>query len=99
MTYQETSVEFPFHLNGPLIIERPEGSGTLVRLADDVKKCVVYLGIPNLKKDAPQDMKPGGTGFIVRYGDPSATYIVTAAHVAKKLKDRTFGVRLNRSDD
>jgi len=81
------------------VIERPLGSGVFVRLSDDVKKCVVYLGTPDVRKGDARDMKPRGTGFLVRHGEPPATYIVTATHVAKHLKDRTFGVRMNRVDD
>lgn len=87
-------VEFPFELHPPLRVERPEGSGTYVRLSDDARACVAYLGIPEINQD--QEIKPIGTGFFVRH--EGSTYIVTAAHVAKDLTDVAFGVRLNTKE-
>jgi len=37
-----------------------------------------------------------GTGFLVAIGEPPGSYIVTAAHVALKLEDAPFCVRLNQ---
>src|SRR5438477_8756683 len=85
-------LESPFELRQPFTVQRPEGSGTFVRLYDDVRNCVVYLGFPRAGHETALDAE--GTGFLVSYtgyGD----YVVTAAHVAKALEDAPFGIRLN----
>mgnify|MGYP003345749405 CR=1 FL=1 len=65
-----------------------------MRLHDDLRKCVVYLGDP-----APND-ETGlslvrGTGFMVFHGKFAGSYLITAGHVAKEFEDRPFGIRLN----
>lgn len=84
------TVESPFDFKGHFVEERPKGSGTFVRLSDDVHDTVVYLGFPNAGTEA-FDVR--ATGFLFRH--ESKTYIVTAAHVAKNFEDVPFGVRLN----
>jgi hypothetical protein len=63
-----------------------------VRLADDARDIVVYLGVRT-----GDGFAPIGTGFIVAYGEGNSvmTYLVTAAHVAKELGDAGFVVRMN----
>ena len=87
-------VESLFKLRSPFIVERPEGSGTYVRLSENVRKTIVYLGheIPG----AEGEIHPSGTGFIVTNGEPGGTYLVTAAHVALDLEDQPFDIRLNQ---
>lgn len=75
-----------------------KNGGCLVRINDDIRKCVVYLGLPIVREDGKDDIKAAGTGFLVAYGDiggRAAVYIVTAKHVAKQLEDVPFGIRLN----
>lgn len=67
-----------------------------MRLYDDVRDSVVYLGFPRAGHEGMLDAE--GTGFLVSYtghGD----YIVSAAHVAKVLEGVPFGVRLNDKQD
>jgi Trypsin-like peptidase domain len=68
----------------------------LVRLADDARKCVVYLGFR--QGDDDSEIEPIGTGFIVAAGDPVRPYIVTARHVAEEFKTDPFVIRLNDKD-
>jgi hypothetical protein len=67
-------------------------------IPDDIKKCVVFLGMDSTKTDPPQ-VHWGGTGFFVslasRLSNIQFMYLVTAGHVAKQLKDRTFYIRAN----
>lgn len=75
-----------------------KNGGCLVRINDDIRKCVVYLGLPIVRADEKDDITPQGTGFLVAYGDiggVAATYIVTARHVARALADVPFAIRLN----
>lgn len=66
-----------------------------MRLSDDPRKCVIYLGhaIPN----TDCEIDPVGTGFLVHMGVPGGTYLVTAGHVARDyLTNCPFDVRLNQ---
>src|SRR5438552_2127913 len=90
-----TAVEFPFELRPPRRIERPEGSGTFVRLSEDIRRSVVYLGYR--KPGTEYEITPVGTGFLLHMGVPDGGYLVTAGHVAKDLEDGAFDIRLNES--
>lgn len=95
MTYHEESVELPLELCTPHRVECPKGSGSFMRLSDDPRNCVVYLGqgIPNTESE----IDPKGTGFLVHMGVPGGTYLVTAGHVAlDHLTGCSFDVRLNQ---
>lgn len=63
----------------------------LVRLSDDVQKCVVFLG-----PEQGEDIVLAGTGFLLKDsgGTESTTYLVTGAHVARQLAG-PIGIRLN----
>ena len=52
----------------------------MVRIAEDLRRCVVFLGHPVLKDGKP---KYEGTGFLVEHED--FVYLVSAKHVADKL--------------
>jgi hypothetical protein len=95
VTYSETKLGLPPELLPPVVVERPEGSGTFVRLSDSYLWQIVYLGIQHADKE--HEMTVQGTGFLLAHD--GATYIVTAAHVAAVLDDCPIGVRLNREDD
>jgi hypothetical protein len=84
-------VESTFRFAPFFLEDEPEKDGNLVRLADDARKCVVYLGWPDPAK--PGEISPEGTGFLVGLSNKDY-YLVTAAHVANKL-DGPFGIRLN----
>jgi hypothetical protein len=72
----------------------------VVRLADDLRKCVVYLGFGDPAQ--PDSITPMGTGFFVGYaakGEMPTVYLVTAQHVADKIKDCPFSIRYNTKGD
>lgn len=94
MTYQETSVEYPSEMRFPRTEERPEGSGTFVRISDGYLASIVYLGFALPNDEMAIDVM--GTGFLVNYEGNS--YIVTAAHVAALFNQCPFAVRLNRHE-
>jgi hypothetical protein len=69
--------------------------GVSVRLQDDLRKSVCFLGV---QEGDPKDNKILclGTAFLVFYKD--IHYMVTAKHVAEGLGDDPFLVRLNKAD-
>lgn len=74
------------------------GSGTFVRLSEDVRKAIVYLGKENIEADG--EIHACGTGFLITNGEPGGAYVVTAAHVAlDHLTNRPFDIRLNQKPD
>src|SRR4051812_1059398 len=92
MAYLTPSLESLYRLGPPISAERSMGSGTVVRLTDDVMLCVVYLGFPEPGND--EAMAPKGTGFLLSHD--GTTYLVTAAHVVKPdFEGVPFGVRMN----
>jgi len=70
-----------------------------MRVPDEVRECVVYLGLP-FDSDGGPRMAPVGTAFFVgvaaeeleNWGYP---YLVTAKHVAQRLEGQEFVVRVN----
>jgi hypothetical protein len=76
--------------------------GLKVRISDDVRKTVVFLGFRISGKDGESESRFGGTGFFVTYpGAPDhptlrISYLVTARHVAEELVG-PFVVGLNNS--
>lgn len=65
-----------------------------MKIADDLRKCVVFLGIED-------DSEPGGvccagTGFLISFMEVG--YLVTAKHVAKSLEGAPFVIRINKKD-
>jgi hypothetical protein len=66
-----------------------------MRIDDDLRKCVVFFGLPD---DSPEGggIRCGGTGFLLRYEEFG--YIVTARHVAETLGADPFIVRINMKD-
>ena len=72
------------------------GSGFVVRVTEDLRQSVVFLGVQEGPMDtAPID--PRGVGFLVwgRVSEGGGTYLVTARHVADKL-DPPFVIRFNK---
>lgn len=65
-----------------------------MRLSEDMRKCVVYLGFA--RPDNEDEIDPKGTGFLVYGGTPGSCYLVTVAHVAKNFIDGPFAIRLNQ---
>jgi hypothetical protein len=77
----------------------PRPYGDDMRVPDDVKKCVVFIGesIPG-KAPGPDAVHYGGTGFFVHMalvGKAVAIYLVTAKHVADALRGKPFLIRAN----
>lgn len=93
-TYIE-SLESPFELRPPFTAERPEGSGTYVRITDDIRRSVVFIGTA----EGGKTFKALGTGFLV-IDEPSETiYVVTAAHVVfPDYEDSPIAIRFNGKD-
>lgn len=73
-----------------------------MRVTDDIQKCVVFIGqnIPSTIPGGPVTPHYEGTGFIVRVGNHALgfDYLVTAAHVAEKLKQQSFWLSMNSID-
>lgn len=65
-------------------------NGLAVRLSEDSRQCVVFLG-----HASGDDFDAGGTGFIVITDDGLGKYLVTARHVAKQLEGGPFDIRFN----
>jgi hypothetical protein len=91
------SSRLPTELKPPHVVERPEGSGTFVRINDSYLSHIVYLGWPVAGDD--DAIEPCGTGFLVFHDE--CTYIVTAAHVAMPFhRDKLpMAVRINKTAD
>jgi hypothetical protein len=76
---------------------------TRMRVPDEVRECVVFLGVATPGEDGEREYKCAGTGFLTavdceaRPGRPFL-YVVTAKHVADRLVERNFVIRLNRQD-
>lgn len=67
------------------------GSGFYMRISDDLRKSVVFIGYEdNLE---PAKIKCVGTGFLFIY--KGLTYLVTAKHVAYQLGEFPFVIRVN----
>ena len=62
-----------------------------MRLADDARKCVAYLGYRASDNDF--EIEPIGTGFVI--SADRRNFLVTARHVAEDFKSDPFVVRLN----
>lgn len=79
-----------------------------LRVTDEVRKCVVFIGLPLVSSDGQQVIKYKGTAFFVAVPTsvvvPTSikgethSYLVTAKHVAMKLQDKQFFVRINSKD-
>ena len=69
--------------------------GFYMRIDDDVRKTVVFFGVPD---DSPG--KGGiscfGTAFLLEYD--GVGYLVTARHLTDELEDSPFVVRVNTSN-
>jgi hypothetical protein len=70
-----------------------------MRVPEDVRKCVVYLG-RLIHKGSVEEFNLAGTGFLVgvpsvRRLDRMHRYLVTAKHVSDGFFDGPFGIRIN----
>ena len=74
-----------------------------MRVPDEVRECVVYLGLPVNLPDGRMAMKPVGTAFFAFMPDETLenwgySYLVTAKHVAQGLDGKEFVARVNLRD-
>ena len=74
-----------------------------MRVSEEVRKCVVFIGLPITMPDGLQGLSFKGTAFFVSVPSESIkgvyhVYLVTAKHVAKKLEGQTFMIRINTQD-
>ena len=74
-----------------------------MRVPDEVRQCVVFIGLPTKIGRGEIGIEFRGTAFFV--GVPSESiegldyvYLVTAKHVAKRLEGKRFLVRINTAD-
>lgn len=74
-----------------------------MRVPDEVRQCVVFIGLPEARPQGQQVHAFRSTAFFVAV--PSETiqgwnyiYLVTAKHVAERLENRTFYIRANTKD-
>jgi len=80
----------------PPELRRPvKGASTAVRITNDARKCVVFLGLCGIDSD-PATFKAAATGFLIRYTsmDWEPVYLVTAKHCIGSLGDE-FSMRIN----
>jgi hypothetical protein len=64
-----------------------------MRLSDDLRKCVAFIGIVSVPGDV---FDPAGTGFFIAY--ENFGYFITAQHIAAEFADAPFVIRINQSD-
>ncbi len=74
-----------------------------MRVPDEVRQCVVFIGLPARMRKDQVGIRFRGTAFFV--GVPSESvpgldyvYLVTARHVARRLEGKNFLVRINTTD-
>jgi hypothetical protein len=87
----------PWTLTG-LTYQPDPWSSTKVRISNEARRCVVFLGICDPSGD-PRSFEAFGTGFLVyEHGIPAdfGTYLVTAKHVVSD--GHPFWIRMNTTD-
>jgi len=77
---------------GPEHRDYSKGLGFYMRIDDDLRKCVVFLGYETNDPDKG-NICCIGTGFLFYYN--GVAYLTTVKHVANKLGDSPFIVRVN----
>lgn len=74
-----------------------------MRVPDEVRQCVVFVGLPINLPAGQEGIRFQGTAFFVGVSSESIpgwnyVYLVTAKHVATKLEGKRFLVRINTRD-
>ena len=74
-----------------------------MRVPDEIRQCVVFVGLPTSSPNGRQGIVFQGTGFFItipfaNIQHRNYVYLVTAKHVATKLEGKTFLVRINTKD-
>jgi hypothetical protein len=69
------------------------------RISEEARNCVVFVGYEAGNPSDAAEIVPIGTGFLIYSGEGGyrGVYLVTAAHVARKLGSDPFVVRQNDS--
>jgi hypothetical protein len=65
-----------------------------MRIADDMRRCVVFIGIAD--NTEPSGIRCFGTGFLQAY--KGCRYLVTAQHIAVGIGDDPYLIRFNKLD-
>jgi len=76
-------------------------SDRLLRIPDDIRRGVVFIGLPGPASDGTETIRYKGSAFFVTIGSDQPnqfTYLVTAAHVAASVAGKQFYIRMNRKD-
>lgn len=77
--------------------KRTESAGGVhLRINDDVREAVVFIGRHEPSKDGTAKIVYGGTAFFLQY--ERLTYLVTARHVASQVDGAPFYIRVNTVD-
>jgi len=63
-----------------------------MRIPDNIRRCVVFLGY----SDGKGGFTAAGTGFFVRHKKHG--YLITAQHIARAIGDDPFAIRVNKHD-
>lgn len=74
-----------------------------MRVPDEVRQCVIFVGLPVNMPDDQSGLIPKGTAFFVAVPSESEQgviygYLVTAKHVAVRLEGENFAARVNTKD-
>lgn len=74
-----------------------------MRVSEEVKKCVVYLGLEVMNEHQKPVIHFAGTGFLIgvrakKNKEISFIYLVTAKHVEVELRNKKFAVRANTKE-
>jgi hypothetical protein len=84
-----------FRLGPPVYRDSVAFPGNKVRISDDIRRAVVFLGVED---DTPESggFRPVGTGFLLAY--EKCRYLVTVKHVALAIADAPYLIRVNDKD-
>jgi len=74
-----------------------------MRVPDEVRQCVVFIGLPITMPGGQQGLSFKGTAFFISVPSESTQgwsyiYLITAKHVASSLEGKKFMVRVNTKD-
>jgi hypothetical protein len=76
-------------------VEIPGCPGFYMRVSENVRRCVMFFGLPDTRS-GKGGIDCVGTGFWINYDDQG--YLVTAKHIAYDLRDIPFLARVNTQD-
>ena len=85
----------PLRFGPPRFRDSRAFPGSKVRISDDIRKCVVFLGVEDGSK-GDDGFRALGTGFLLGY--EQCRYLVTVKHVAQGIADAPYQIRVNHTD-